>query len=804
VKSVKLVTPVAIAILLLVTSCAGPAETPGLPKPTPTLPVQGETIIVTSTADSGSGTLRQALLDAESGDTITFDLVVFPPSAPATMYLKANLPPINQSDLTIDASNAGVILDGSNISGKWVHGLEIYSNGNTVRGLQIVNFSGTGIVIGGGAQYNTIGGNRSIGSGPVGQGNLVGNGTVGIGLWDDATSFNTITGNLIGTDPTGIDDWGNYCIGVHILNGASRNIIGPDNIIAYNSMFGIEIRDSGSFGNTITQNNIHDNGIADIFLNEGGNTGLPPPCIWECDLLNGTITGFAGAYDTIEIFSESSREGKVYEGQTKADCNGDFTFSKGASFTGTHLTATATDADGNTSGFSQPTSDMKRVTIFQANFQEGNNLPKTQLQPKKSKELEDNRIGAHTSSLWYPEAKPDIFPKDSFGREVLNPSKIFKLGLKRIRLTVNNVDSWDIYWDKPEIPIDPKHDDFITSLVDNGIIITYIFCFWDKEYVAQGGEVLYPKFKTEDEIQRYLDYVQFIVHHFKDRIQYYEIWNEPDIKDTIQWIEVEDYINLVKRAVPVIREEYPEAKIVVGGTSSFINTESQDYLFSILKSDIMPLVDVVAWHPMYGSSPEYDWHRQYYYNYPSLIQEIKDTASAHGFKGEYVADEIHWRTPDHPEPPWPMYSETKSAKYLTRSIIRHLGMNITVTQILAEEEPNLNLFKTVQNVNTIMAGNSPINLPIEIQSEATNIKSYSFSLSNGDKLIALWSDGVAVDNDPGIEATLTLPGFSAQKVVGIDVLHGFEQQLVTDIEDGNLVIRNLLVRDYPIILRFSP
>ncbi|GAI30749.1 unnamed protein product [marine sediment metagenome] len=90
----------------------------------------------------------------------------------------------------------------------------------------------------------------------------------------------------------------------------------------------------------------------------------------------------------------------------------------------------------------------------------------------------------------------------------MNPSKIFKLGLKRIRLTVNNVDSWDIYWDKPEIPIDPKHDDFITRLVDNGIIITYIFCFWDKEYVAQGEEVLYPKFKTEDEIQRYLDYVQ--------------------------------------------------------------------------------------------------------------------------------------------------------------------------------------------------------------------------------------------------------------------------------------------------------
>jgi len=31
-----------------------------------------------------------------------------------------------------------------------------------------------------------------------------------------------------------------------------------------------------------------------------------------------------------------------------------------------------------------------------------------------------------------------------------------------------------------------------------------------------------------------------------------------------------------------------------------------------------------------------------------------------------------------------------------------------------------------------------------------------------------------------------------------------EQKLVTSIENGNLVIRNLYVKDYPIILRLSP
>jgi len=254
VKLVKLVTPAAIAMLLLVISCTGPAGTPGVPTPTPTPPAPGKTIVVNSTADSGPSTLRQALLDAQSGDTITFDQAIFPLSAPATIYLTTSLPLISQGNLKIDASNAGVILDGSNISEEYAHGLDINSNGNIIHGLQIVNFSpGTGIALSGGAQNNTIGGDRSVGSGPLGQGNLVSKVNIGIALFDDGTSFNTITGNLIGTDPAGTEAWGND-VGVDILKGASHNIIGLDNIIAYSSEWGIAIRDSNSFGNTITQN----------------------------------------------------------------------------------------------------------------------------------------------------------------------------------------------------------------------------------------------------------------------------------------------------------------------------------------------------------------------------------------------------------------------------------------------------------------------------------------------------------------------------------------------------------------------
>jgi len=740
-----------------------------------------ETIVVTSVSDSGPGTLRQALLDAQNGDTITFDPVVFPPAAPATIFLQAedfvsSLPNITQGAITIDASNSGVILDGSDIQGDWVNGLEIYSDGNTVQGLQIINFSGSGIAMCS-ASLNTIGGDRGIGTGPLGQGNLVSKNGIGIDLCD-AGSFNTVSGNIIGTNPTGDEDWGNIQNGILIENGMTHNVIGPNNIIAHNDRNGIFITGFDAFGNVITQNSIHGNGSFGIRLDDGGNTEITPPQISDFDVILGFVTGTACAICNIEIFSDSGSEGEVYEGQTIANSTGAFIFNKGVSFTGPHLTATVTDANGNTSEFSLPTSTL---------LQRGNLLPRISLQPRRSLKLAENYIGGHYHGL---ALAPDL-------DWMLNDT--LEMGLKRFRLSINSMDSDKVDWDLSETSIDPIYDEFISRLADNGITMTYVLSFWDKAFVAAGGEINSPRFKTEEEIQRYLEFVRFVVRHFRDRIQYYEIWNEPDSPDfELQWIEVADYIYLIKRAVPVIRQEYPEAKVVVGSVP-LRYLGSRDYLFSILNSDIMPLVDAVAWHATPGDSPKYEVLRDYYYDYSSILQDIKNAASANGFKGEYIADELAWVIEGDPDHPY-TFSEAEAAKYYLRGIVSNLGMGVRVSQHSIDPDERM-VHESVQNLCTIMAGNEPASLPIQIQSEATNTVSYTFSLSNGDHLTALWTDGVAVDDDPGIPATLTIPGFTEHTVTGIDVLHGFQQQLITNEEDGNLVIRDLLVKDYPIILR---
>ena len=705
-----------------------PAGTPAKPTATtaPPTPVpQGRAIVVTSSADSGPGTLRQAVLDAESGDTIAFDPAIFPPDAPVAIYLTSSLPPVTQGALTIDASDAGVILDGSQFPETFAPALAIVSDKNSVRGLSIVHFPDTGI---------------------------------------------------------------------GIINGASGNTIGPDNTIAHNGGRGIEIAGPQSLQNTITQNSVYDNGMLGIDLWDGGNSELGAPIFTGFDLDEGTIVGSTCPHCLVEVFSDSGSQGEVYEGSTAADDVGAFSL-EGAAFTGPHLTATATDRDGNTSGFSAPTTGAGGSWALQ----DGNHLPSTAVQPRLSPDLEDNHLGDMISLR---------LREGGEGPQEL-ADRLSVKGLKWMRVSLDSFD-----WSEVEetgaysqYHVDPEQDEKVAALLDSGIQIMYTLVFWDPEIQIQDEE--YSRFREEDEVLRYLDYVRFVVQHFEGRVRYYELLNEPNIGyGTQQGVQVADYVNLVRRTVPVIRQEDPEARVVVGAVTPLYAIEDQvritrgarEFLFGILESDVMPVVDAVSWHAMAGASPQYG--EEYYYEYPSLLQEIESVASAHGFEGEYIAEELHWRTAESPHPhEYSGYGEVTAAKYLARGIVMNLGVGVITG--LAENLESPPKMAVIQNLSTILAGAEPASLPIEIRSEATKIVSYGFSLPGGDQLIALWTDGVAVENDPGVEATVILQKAPAQTVMATDVLSGLEQEMLTDQENGDLVIRGLLVKDCPIVLRLT-
>jgi hypothetical protein len=759
-------------------------------------------LVVTSTADRGQGTLRWALQTARSGDVITFDPEVFPPDYPTTIYPTTELPALSQhqTHITIDASNAGVIIDGTRVPGEWTTGLSVCTSDCTVMGLQVVNFSGSGIA-GCTGSRNQFGGDPEVGTGPTGQGNLVAGNGIGIDLCSGG-SDNVITGNIIGTDVSRTASWGNTVFGISIEDGVTSTTIGPDNVFA-NNRIGIDIAGPQAIGNTVTRNAFLKSSSSVLNLRDGGNADLAAPFIESVDSQVGVVAGTACPDCILEVYTFDANGWSVFEGTARADTSGRFSFQKGEALSGPTAIALATNPAGSTGPSSSSSGTAARI-------QEAASSVPSRLVVLPSAELADNRIGVHFINLWHLE--PEAFP--GF---VLDASHLLGMGAKRVRFSINDLDYFKVDWSKPEFSIDPAHDAFITALADAGVGMTFVLSFWDTERAAQGWTVPSPRFKTEDEIQRYLEFVRFMVGHFKDRIERYEIWNEPSLPSkSIQSIEVGDYLRLVERVAPVIRDVFPEAKIVVGGTHSLIDEDSQQYLYKILRSNAMPLVDVVSWHPMYGSSPEYviswlptygpspgrTWHRDYYYGYPAIVRDIQDVASAHGFRGEFVADEIHWNTPDIPEPPWPTYSETTSAKYYTRVTLMNLGLDVSVTQLLLPDKPTL--LNALRNLNTSMAGNESIDMPVEIDIEIEGPVAYcAFRYPNGDRMLAVWTDGIAQDEDPGVPAMITFSNLLAGEVTGIDVLHGFEQELVFEIDSGNTIIRDLLVKDYPLLILLS-
>lgn len=238
------------------------------------------------------------------------------------------------------------------ISGNGSPGISLYGAGtdsNVVTG----NFVGTsadgsaaipnewtGISISNGASRNRIGGESP------GEGNLI-SGNVSCGIWvrDAGTNENQIAGNFIGTGGGGVNPLGNEDEGIQISSGPQNNRIGPGNRISYNGRAGIAIRNSETVGNRITQNSIHDNGEAGISLGDG-NDDAQAPSLTAVSPVAGTAEPGA----EVEIFMGPDDEGMDYLATVTADGSGNFTWT--GTVSGRYVTATATDAEGNTSEFS--------------------------------------------------------------------------------------------------------------------------------------------------------------------------------------------------------------------------------------------------------------------------------------------------------------------------------------------------------------------------------------------------------------------------------------------------------------------
>ena len=251
--------------------------------------VRGGTFTVTNTADSGPGSLRWAITNANANsgpDTITFQIRG---TAPYTISLLGELPEVTDT-VTIDAttqpgySGTPVVELNGTATATGSVGLQLNSGFNTVLGLAINRFpaKGMGIVLSGVSnviQGNFIGtdttgtnarGNGSFGIWVESFGNQIGGTTAAArnvisggndtGIYIYNTSSNVVQGNYIGISATGTNRLGNRNSGV-MIDGSSGNLIGganpgARNLISGNGVSGVFLNGASSSRNIIQGNYI--------------------------------------------------------------------------------------------------------------------------------------------------------------------------------------------------------------------------------------------------------------------------------------------------------------------------------------------------------------------------------------------------------------------------------------------------------------------------------------------------------------------------------------------------------------------
>ena len=237
-------------------------------------------LVVTNDLDSGPGSFRQAIFDANADfDPSTIEFAIEGQGV-HTIRLASGLPEV-QFPLAIDATTqpgyAGtplVAIDGST-AGSFASGLafSFLANSSSVTGLAIERFAGVGIagnVSGLTIRRNFIGvdptgaGNAGngdagirlssysdmvIGGDPAG-GNVIGN-NKGAGIVLIATGNARITHNFIGTDAAGQAKLGNGGDGI-LLDSSTRDTFVGSNLIANNGRQAIEAQ--GAVNTVLTDN----------------------------------------------------------------------------------------------------------------------------------------------------------------------------------------------------------------------------------------------------------------------------------------------------------------------------------------------------------------------------------------------------------------------------------------------------------------------------------------------------------------------------------------------------------------------
>ncbi len=403
-------------------------------------------------------------------------------------------------------------------------------------------------------------------------------------------------------------------------------------------------------------------------------------------------------------------------------------------------------------------------------------------------------------------------------------TRMFDAGIKWIRIGQYENSSEPTSWDWVEqkrgvYSIAPEVDDYVDSLVENGVKVQVQLLYGNPMYTSPAGKLpdsitpepgsfhnddrsLYSIFwppRTPEQIEAFSKYVRWVVNHFRGRISYYALWNEEDIGYWNPWGNPEDYGRLLGTFVTAVRQTDPNAKVIYGAQAD----PSRGFTKRALDTCRCAAgIDIYAYHtyPGYGHNlnPESMDYGAYGEESPAKLREF-----VRHYPGVRPSIEF-WDDEFNSIPDWTGSDESVQAKYVPRGMIYNWAAGVkTFVWLLAagtdgNEYDNFGVihglmytpqdftprpvFTSIQNTNAVFSDTKP-DSSIEISSREMKTLAqemgepffaYGFRAKNGKAVVAYWLGAHSLPGGyfPPLYGAMTLKNTGIEHPVLIDIVSG--------------------------------
>jgi hypothetical protein len=415
------------------------------------------------------------------------------------------------------------------------------------------------------------------------------------------------------------------------------------------------------------------------------------------------------------------------------------------------------------------------------------------------------------------------------------------LGLKWVRVGYHD-DPINWHWvekHKGELRIDPETDAAITYLAERGVNVVFALGFGNRLYTQADPRRKLPQLwewyyelpappTTKEALRAWDRYVTFIADHFRDRVRYFEIWNEWNIG--CYWgaqPNFKHYQAILERTIPILRKHCPSAKVMLGSYGGFTRGISRwtpaqtakaekEHPFVRAVKQFAGRVDVIGWHPFYQEDVGSD--------YAEDLLAFKDYCARQGFRGEYIASEYTFGAnyPPTKGPNWwgeTNFTELQKAKCVAQVSALHTGLGVgsffcetwnshypldlSLLRRTFAADPISPLqpqaaYYVLRNLATALDGLTPASFRYQTKGGPPQMQVYRLA-GGAERALVLFRSGRPQDEDPGVPCDIRL-WETPERVKAIDPMNGVSQDLMLATGQDGLLLRGILVKDYPLIL----